>query len=335
MALDWKIFTQRPYIKSLPLEEQTRLFYIANEKSIRYRSRSGDGDTGTGPLLLLDRFPSSTLVYAYSLRKLTNTYSGAAIRVRRDNDNAELNIGFDSNGDLDETALLAHVGSNNGRVVTWYDQGGNSNNLIQNTAGKQPLIVSSGTVRTTDSKPSINFNSSRRDLLSGTRINELHDGTKCFTVSLVKSNLNSPGRQTIMRTSHVFSSNKGYNLHMKTNPGYVESRVVNGSATVSLNQTSNDYPLNNRYLITDILDVNNSTLADRSTLNINNSSDIKNNTSNGSATTADSTTGFTLGGNISDSFFRGDMQEIIVYTSDQSSNKAGITENINNHYLVY
>ena len=46
MPLDWKIFTQRPYIKSLPLEEQTRLFYIANEKSIRYRTRSGDGDTG-------------------------------------------------------------------------------------------------------------------------------------------------------------------------------------------------------------------------------------------------------------------------------------------------
>lgn len=47
MALDWKIFTQRPYIKSLPLEEQTRLFYIANEKSIRYRSRSGTGNTST------------------------------------------------------------------------------------------------------------------------------------------------------------------------------------------------------------------------------------------------------------------------------------------------
>ena len=46
MALDWKIFTQRPYIKSLPLEEQTPLFYIANEKSIRYRSRSGTGPTG-------------------------------------------------------------------------------------------------------------------------------------------------------------------------------------------------------------------------------------------------------------------------------------------------
>lgn len=49
MALDWKIFTQRPYIKSLPLEEQVRLFHIANQKSIRYRTRSGDGDTGVTP----------------------------------------------------------------------------------------------------------------------------------------------------------------------------------------------------------------------------------------------------------------------------------------------
>ena len=49
MAIDWKRFTQRPYIKSLPLIEQTRLFYIANEKSIRYRSRSGTGDTGATP----------------------------------------------------------------------------------------------------------------------------------------------------------------------------------------------------------------------------------------------------------------------------------------------
>ena len=47
MALDWKIFTQRPYIKSLPLEEQVRLFHIANEKSIRYKTRSGTGPTVT------------------------------------------------------------------------------------------------------------------------------------------------------------------------------------------------------------------------------------------------------------------------------------------------
>ena len=37
MAINWKTFTQRPYIKSLPLEEQVRLFNIANEKSINHR----------------------------------------------------------------------------------------------------------------------------------------------------------------------------------------------------------------------------------------------------------------------------------------------------------
>jgi hypothetical protein len=35
MAINWKVFTQRPYIKSLSLEEQVRLFNIANEKSIK------------------------------------------------------------------------------------------------------------------------------------------------------------------------------------------------------------------------------------------------------------------------------------------------------------
>ena len=40
MPIDWKIFTQRPYIKSLSLEEQMRLFSIANEKSIKLRESS-------------------------------------------------------------------------------------------------------------------------------------------------------------------------------------------------------------------------------------------------------------------------------------------------------
>jgi len=289
---------------------------------------------GGGGSFLLDQYPSSTSVYGYSLRKLTNSYSGPVIRVRRDNDNAESDIGFNNN-ELDTDALTTFVGSNNAYVTTWYDQGGLGNNIINATAARQPLIVSSGSVRTTDNKPSIYFYSPRRDVLGGGRINELHNGTKCFTVSLVKSGLNTTSRQTIMRTSHVFSSNKGYNLHMNTNPGYIKSSVVNGSGAISLNQTPSDYPYNNRYLITDALDVNNVTLADRSTLNINNSSDINNNTNSGSASTSDSTRGFQIGGNTSDSFFRGDMQEIIVYTSDQSSNKAGITENINNHYLIY
>ncbi len=39
MPIDWKIFTQRPYIKSLAISEQLRLFSIANEKSIKLREQ--------------------------------------------------------------------------------------------------------------------------------------------------------------------------------------------------------------------------------------------------------------------------------------------------------
>lgn len=50
---------------------------------------------------------------AYSLRKLTADYTGSAIRVRRSVDNAEQNIGFKSDGSLDETTLTTFAGSNN------------------------------------------------------------------------------------------------------------------------------------------------------------------------------------------------------------------------------
>lgn len=55
---------------------------------------------------LLDLYPNATA--AYSLRKLRADYAGSAIRVRRSIDDSELDIGFDSNNDLDQTALLNH-----------------------------------------------------------------------------------------------------------------------------------------------------------------------------------------------------------------------------------
>ena len=94
---------------------------------------------------------------AYSLRKLRTAYTGNAIRVRRSSDSAELNIGFTSSGDLDTTALLAHVGAGNGFVTTWYDQSGNGRNATQTTAGSQPQIVNSGVLQTQGGKPAILF----------------------------------------------------------------------------------------------------------------------------------------------------------------------------------
>lgn len=57
--------------------------------------------------LLLDIYTGAAA--AYSLRKLSGTYTGAPVRVRRDSDGVEADIGFDSSNNLDETALMAHV----------------------------------------------------------------------------------------------------------------------------------------------------------------------------------------------------------------------------------
>ncbi len=50
---------------------------------------------------------------AYSLRKLSSSYNGSAIRVRRSGDNIEQEIGFDITGNLDTTSLLSFIGANN------------------------------------------------------------------------------------------------------------------------------------------------------------------------------------------------------------------------------
>ena len=106
------------------------------------------------PVLDLLSVPSAA---AYSTRRLRTTYTDNAIRVRRSSDNAELDIGFDSNGNLNTSALLTHCGANNGFVTTWYDQSGNNRNATQATAGSQPQIVNNGVIVTHQSKPTLYF----------------------------------------------------------------------------------------------------------------------------------------------------------------------------------
>lgn len=92
---------------------------------------------------------------AYSLRYCYPTiYSGDVVLVRRSSDNAE--EGFTPEEILDGT-LASFCGAGDGFVKTWYDQSGNGRNFTQATAGKQPKIVSSGVVLTERSKPAILF----------------------------------------------------------------------------------------------------------------------------------------------------------------------------------
>lgn len=83
---------------------------------------------------------------AYSLRKLNKNYTGAAINVQNSS-GTNLDIGFDTNGDLDRTALLNHTGNtgaSTGRVRIWYDQSGRGMDISASAIIQMPRIVISG-----------------------------------------------------------------------------------------------------------------------------------------------------------------------------------------------
>lgn len=128
---------------------------------------------------LLDMIPNATHSAAYSVRKLRLGYTGAAMKVRRSGGGGspEGNVSFDQYGFVSTNSIITitksgggySVGStvswstffssssNNGFVVTWYDQSGSGNNATQSTTGNQPQIVSSGVLLTENGIATVEF----------------------------------------------------------------------------------------------------------------------------------------------------------------------------------
>lgn len=100
---------------------------------------------GKFPLQGLSTTARSGLAVALSVRCLLPGYHGPCVRVRRSSDNAEQDIYFLPNGNLDITSLTTFVGAGNGFATTWYDQSGNGRHQTQATAASQPIMVASGT----------------------------------------------------------------------------------------------------------------------------------------------------------------------------------------------
>jgi hypothetical protein len=103
---------------------------------------------------------------AYSMRRLYSAYSGNAIRLRRDSDDAESDFGFDAtDGDyqlVDTAAISTWLGGATGYVVTRYDQSGNSEDETQATSSEQPVYVESGI----GGRPAAQFSLSAERLVS-------------------------------------------------------------------------------------------------------------------------------------------------------------------------
>jgi hypothetical protein len=102
--------------------------------------------SGPAPFVgVLDPY-TSNIWTAFGIKRLLSTYTGALIRVRRSSDNAELDIGYLTDGTLDTVTMLAHCGAGDGFVVTQYGQAvsDGSGGMVSPSTAAQPKIVASG-----------------------------------------------------------------------------------------------------------------------------------------------------------------------------------------------
>jgi hypothetical protein len=292
---------------------------------------------------LLDAYPNAAA--AYSLRKLRTAYTGSAIRVRR-TDLAESDIGFTSTGALDTTALLAFTGTgalNNGFITTWYDQSGNGYNATQTTALNQPQIVSSGSVITQGSSPSIRFDGINDNFVTSQNnpftftggVSIIHASYKNSTSYKDYETILSAGTTSVSSTNIEKTMAFGYGNASAVNPkptimtDIYKPSGIQYDGTISTNQRHligyyiSDWSLhrstglsNLRFNGSDVLTKTYGT-ANPSSLNIN---PLKIGVFDQILTT---------------SFFSGDIQEIIAYASDKNSHRIGIEANINSFYSIY
>jgi hypothetical protein len=265
-------------------------------------SQVGNGSAPALPLLL-DVYTGAAA--AYSLRKIAVATTNV-IRVRRSSDNAEQDF---TAAQITDGTLLAFTGSGDGRVVTWYDQSGNSAHATQATLNRQPAIVLSGAL-----------------VLDSSGVNP----TLEFHVGNVGSILNAPLVSAQPLTL--------FNLRRYRAGGTV-SRVAIGYAGANNSYSDSNIAGSFRsYYSSYIVQGANNTnrelfysLANGAStaVSLNNGSEVV-----GNAGTAGASA-LTIGAAGLNFTPRVNEQEVIIYDSNQSSNKSGILTNINTHYNLY
>jgi hypothetical protein len=267
---------------------------------------------------------------AWSVARGIDGYTGNLIEVREDGGDTVANIGVDVNGDLDEVALLAHCGANNGYVRTIYDQV-NGKNGIQTTAVNQPRIVLSGVVDLRNGKPCMVFDATNDFLDFG----YLNDGSRpsSFSFSTVFSDA-SPSALTSMFGS-VISSGTSINSYM-----YVYNYVNKFNTGFGDGTNQSDFTSTSQPLTQDVQHILGLTYSggDSETKSYLDGGGQITGSSSGTAIACTGTEyKFSVGrpGERSSLYWGGRMQELICWNIDNVSNREDNRDNQNDYYNTY
>jgi hypothetical protein len=306
--------------------DATNLYYITEELQANLKRNVSPYTQFRG---ILDEYPGAAA--AYSLRRLSGSYGGPLIKVRRSSDNTEQDIFPLGNGSLDTTSLLSFVGANNGFVTTWYDQSSGLNHLVQSDAAKQPSIVTSGVVNTYANRPNLTFDG----------VNDTME--KAFTISgtlnLVMVNRRT-GISSTAGTNFVTLFDAPLVNNNIANVGYKNDASPTGAGlypmdwntngnTLVFPQLSNLSPFIYSFLIP-------GTVGQTGYQYINNKTYSTTYTFNPSPANPVNLGGVRLySGDSGGENPKGECYEVILYNFDNSSFYLNIANNINNYYNIY
>jgi hypothetical protein len=291
----------------------------------------GAGAIGTSQTLIsVNGDGSNAEIWRDGTSQATDTYSGFTpatvnFTIGIDSDGArEFNgkiaeiIIYPSDQSDNRTAIEANIGETygitgipaydntvDGFVETWYDQSGNGNDATQSVAASQPKIVDGGSLVT----GGLDF-----------------DGVNDFFGLIDLDNSNQPNTIISVSRTDVTGSTRGiYGLGSDPSSasGYYRSSN-NHTIYADIILGGSVYTSGTEYLRFDLFN------GASSVIGVNGASTVGN---SGNRTLTHLMIGDSLLSGVNP--LNGRIRELIIYPTDQSSNRVGIETNINDHYNIY
>jgi hypothetical protein len=315
-------------------------------------SNNGDGDGFTATTGTSNGFASSSTVSGVSTDEVTITFdlsivSGSpALYLRQAISQSSDIYVFSTSGSKSQTLTATssfdnfvfseaddgaewtisnvRVSTNDGFVSTWYDQSGNANNATQITTTSQPKIVSAGALVV----GGLDFDGVDDELGADGLSADFQSKSYAAIFAVAKYD------STASATEPVF---------------FAQAGAATGSARVFVGKVGTNFVSAGRRLDTDsfvqstfasstssVLLTSMDQWADGDTqLVVNGSEKTAANYSSGAGVTSNTTSDVVTIGSLASNFMGGAINELIIYNSDQSANRAAIEANINAAYSIY
>ena len=177
---------------------------------------------------LLNSLPASAA--AFSLRRLSGSYTGPLVRVRRSSDSTQKDIPATVAGLLDTATLSSFCSATSCFVSTLYDQSGNAQDAVQATASSQPRLYAGGAVETEGGKPALRFTAAGQLLVF-----------PAMPSQTIQTTLSAVARQTDTTVQRHIMGNRSINggriIRSPTGGGSYQLANINGGGTVVTGST--------------------------------------------------------------------------------------------------